>query len=150
MPITTILKSETYLTDCTQILSEFISDYADDVDIVFYQPILEENTVLDRDILFLELRDELGRTVGMGDSIGYGKKGEEQSLSFWAWWITQNGVLNVTQKAQRLKMAFLQHKDVLAMAKLRNAKISSFRPIQGSPFCGGRQLITFQIMLEWS
>ena len=153
MPITTKLNSESYLTDCPQILLEFIKGYIPDVDIVFTLPILDEKAELLRPILLLELRDEKGQAIGMGDVVSSNLRGEEQFLSYWAWWITMDGerkMFEVVQKAQTLKMAFLQNKGELRSAGLMNPKISNFRQISGYPFCGGRQLITFQIMLMWS
>lgn len=159
MAITTVFSPEDYANTSLAIVKEFIQTYLDGIDITFLRPQFDENKTpnenLPRYKLWLEYRGDDFREVGMGQSLSNGRKGQKGYISFWIWHYTADHLgkeKKTLEVAAELKSIFNQHKGDLGAAGLRNVKIGNLRPIYKEPgmtIYGGRQLCTFEVLLEW-
>lgn len=157
MPITTVFNSDEYIESSLKILSEFITEYIPNITITNKRPLLDENVILEKPILYLEISNEKPLEIGLGRKIGNGKFGQNIVINIMAYWIITkeasnniDPVLDIIKKSQALKDTFVKHRDELISAGLKNPQISNFRQIPGIKLSGGRQLITYMILKEWS
>jgi len=161
MAIKTTLRTEHYIEDTLKILKEFIESYMNSttkfgIDIVFEKPVLDGNKEISKPMLFLNLLPGSFREVGLGRNISDTKKGQELAIEIFAYWIITDelgGNKRVAELAQKLVYTFLCYWKDLNKAGLRKAKVSSLAPFykeKNMRFYGGRQLITFELLLSYT
>ncbi len=158
MPITTEFKSEEFFTTSVVILTEFISDYIQDLDITLKKPVLDENSVLDKPILYIDHIGGGQKEVGGGRSIGGGKKGQWQDIDLFLYWIVtddvakcKGGIYLVENHAETLKLSLLKYENLLKQAGLFKVRLGQLRafPKETTQFYGGRQVLTYRVLVSW-
>jgi hypothetical protein len=157
MPITTVLTSENFLNDVSDIWLEFIRTYftSTELEVTDSEPFLDETTQLTTPILYLESMINTSKSVGMGNVINRTNKGEFENMEFIAWWIVTNdlgGSRKCNELSAKLHNVILNRGFELAVAGIKNPRCTSFRPIgkNGSgAYYGGRQMLIGKILLVY-
>lgn len=158
MPITTIFRSEFYLSDSLQIFKEWMSDYInfDEIDFSYDSPFFNENHILLKPLVYIQVMPGSNRRpIGMGKVINQTQKGQMQGMELMCWIYVNNSVggsERCRSIAEKIQWNFMTNGHLLDSAGLDNPQISSLReypPDSYSKIFGGRMLITWKCLLRY-
>ena len=155
MPITTVYDSERYLTSSVQIFKEWLQDYFSDIDIMDDIPELKDEYPISRSIVHIKILPGSDRAIGLGRSIGDGKKAKIFQPEIMVNFITTQelgGAAKVREFSEILKLNILKNGYLLAQAGLQIPSCGGLRELPKaslSIYYGGRQMVTWRCLVSY-
>lgn len=158
MPITTKFDSDYPLSTSLSILKEWIVDYlsTDVYNITDESVYFDENYILTKPMIHLQVMNGFNRNVGIGRVINQTQKAQFKNIDIMCWiYVDENvgGLATYRQAADMLDTAVRKYGYLLGRAGLTNPRISSFREFPKdlySPIFGGRAMISFRVLCTYN
>jgi hypothetical protein len=157
LPITTVFDPDYSITTSLSILNEWIADYlpTDVYNITNESIYFDENYILTKPMVHLQVMNGFNRNVGIGGVINQTQKAQFKNMDIMCWIYVDNnvgGLVVYRQAADVLDAAIRKNGYLLGRAGLTNPRISSFREFPKDPYSpifGGRAMISFRVLCTY-